>query len=271
MYIVQTTVVLLSNVGAECSDWAGFGAYRGKDSTGRVNRKPFSSAAFEPCLPNPSPLFEVPVVDLDTPLSPVSCRGMCWCVSKTLDMKRGGSTPTARPNSIPFSTPLRTGAGRTSLARSFQAVIERRGLDFSRKISPTRMFKHPREKRKKAETRVKSLTWWERIAAPSLSLFKAGLGHYQSCTDKGKRDSQALNDAESADAKIVSKDGEVPVEESRGPADFGEEEDNNLSDDQKPVEHGPEYTSRLVGNGRVAMNRVRRRRAWTGSKETYGT
>jgi len=154
----HTAVVLLSNVGVDCSAAAGFGAYRGRDSTGRVNKKPFSSAAFSPCLPNPSPLLEVVVVDLDTPLSPVSFRGMCLGLSKTLDTKWGGSTPTALLNSMPFSKPPRTGAGRTSLARSFQAVMERRGLPFARKIRPTSMFTHPREKRKKAETRVKLLT-----------------------------------------------------------------------------------------------------------------
>ena len=152
----QTAVVLLWNDGTECSDGVGFGAYRGKvASSGLVSKYPFSSAAFSPCLPNPSPVLEVVVVDLDIPLSPVSFRG----ISKMLFMKRGGSTPTALLNSIPFSKPPRTGGGSTSLARSFQAVKERRILTFSRKMSPTSMFKQPREKRKKAETRVKLLTW----------------------------------------------------------------------------------------------------------------
>lgn len=62
-----------------------------------------------------------------------------------------------------------------------------------------------------------------------------------------------MNDAEGADAKIASKDGEKLVEESRGPADFGEEEDEDLSDDQEAVEHGPEDACRLVGDGRVAV------------------
>jgi hypothetical protein len=153
----QTAVVLLWNVGTESSCGTDFGAYRGKDSTGLVKMKPFSSAAFSPCLPNPRPFLEVPVVDLEIPLSPVSFRGI-GLVSKTFAMKRGGSKPTALLNSMPFSTPPRTGGGSMSLARSFQAVTERRGLDFSRKMSPTNMFKHPREKRKKAETRVKLLT-----------------------------------------------------------------------------------------------------------------
>ena len=70
--------------------------------------------------------------------------------------------------------------------------------------------------------------------------------------EQRRLDSQALNDAESADAKIVSKDREELLEESRGPTDFREEKDDDLSDDQKAVEDGPEDPSRLVGNGRIA-------------------
>jgi len=62
---------------------------------------------------------------------------------------------------------------------------------------------------------------------------------------------QALDDAESTDAKVVSKNGEEPIEEARGPTDFGKEEDNDLSDDQETVEDGPEDAGWLVGNGRV--------------------
>lgn len=43
------------------------------------------------------------------------------------------------------------------------------------------------------------------------------------------------------------------MEESRGPTDFGEEEDDDLPDDQKTVEDGPEDASWLVGNGRFAI------------------
>ena len=64
-----------------------------------------------------------------------------------------------------------------------------------------------------------------------------------------RRDSQALNDAESAEAKIVSKHGEEPLKESRGPADFRKEEDDDLSNYQKAVEDGPEDAGRLVRNG----------------------
>ena len=88
--------------------------------------------------------------------------------------------------------------------------------------------------------------------------------------DKGRRDSQALNDSESADAKVVSQNGEESIEESRGPPDFGKEEDDHLSDNQKTVEDCPEDTGRLVGNGRVAMDHVRED-ARGPPKETYGT
>lgn len=43
------------------------------------------------------------------------------------------------------------------------------------------------------------------------------------------------------------------MEENRGPADFGEEEDDDLSDDQEAVEDGPEDACRLFGNGRIPM------------------
>ena len=92
----------------------------------------------------------------------------------------------------------------------------------------------------------------------------------QLCVDKGRPDSQALNDAESPDAEAVSKDGEEPIKEGRGPTDFGKEEDYDLSNDQKTVEDGPEDAGRLVGNGRIPMNRVRKD-AHGPSRETYGT
>lgn len=70
-----------------------------------------------------------------------------------------------------------------------------------------------------------------------------------SFTHKGRPDLQALNDTQSAEAKFVSEHWEELLEESRGPTDFGEEEDDNLTDDQKAVEDGPEYAGGLVGNG----------------------
>ena len=75
---------------------------------------------------------------------------------------------------------------------------------------------------------------------------------------KGRRDSQALDDAESPEAKVVSKHGEEPIEESRGPADFGKEENDDLSNDQKTVEDSPEDAGRLIGNGRIPVNHVRK-------------
>ena len=88
--------------------------------------------------------------------------------------------------------------------------------------------------------------------------------------DKGRRDSQALDDAESPDAKFVSKHGEEPLEESRGPTDFRKEEDDDLSNDQKAVEDGPEDAGWLVGNGRITVNHVRVD-AHGPSRWTYGT
>jgi len=79
-------------------------------------------------------------------------------------------------------------------------------------------------------------------------------GHEGEAADMVRKNcspNQTLDDAESTDAKVVSKDGEEPIEEGRGPADFGKEEDDDLSNDQKTVENGPEDTGRLVGNGRI--------------------
>ena len=81
----------------------------------------------------------------------------------------------------------------------------------------------------------------------------AGLGQSIDYRRKKGPDSQALNDAKGADAEVVSKDGEKLIEESRGPTDFRKEEDDDLSNDQKTVEDGPEDASRLVGNSRVAI------------------
>lgn len=72
---------------------------------------------------------------------------------------------------------------------------------------------------------------------------------------KGRSDSQALNNTQSAEAKVLSKHWEEFVEESGGPTDFGEEEDYNLCDDQKAIEDGPEHAGGLVWNGRVASVR----------------
>jgi len=68
---------------------------------------------------------------------------------------------------------------------------------------------------------------------------------------KNRGPNQALNNSESADAEIITKDWEKLVEKRRGPSDFGEEEDDDLSDDQKTVENGPEDAGWLVGNGRI--------------------
>jgi len=49
------------------------------------------------------------------------------------------------------------------LAASCQDESERYFLADSRKIKPNSMLMHPRTKRKKPETRVKSSTWWDSI------------------------------------------------------------------------------------------------------------
>lgn len=61
-------------------------------------------------------------------------------------------------------------------------------------------------------------------------------------------DVQALDDTERAETEVVPEDGEEAAEERGGPADLGHEEDNDLEDDQQPVQDGPEGTRGLVGD-----------------------
>ena len=56
---------------------------------------------------------------------------------------------------------------------------------------------------------------------------------------------QALNHAERTQSKVVAEDREEPVEEGCGPADFGQDEDNDLEDDEldEELESGEEACS----------------------------
>lgn len=55
--------------------------------------------------------------------------------------------------------PVRWWVGRISFDSDRQDVMDRLSLAFSRKMRPRRALRQPREKRKKAATRVKSSTW----------------------------------------------------------------------------------------------------------------
>lgn len=65
--------------------------------------------------------------------------------------------------------------------------------------------------------------------------------------------SQALDDSQSTEPEVVSKDREVAAEERGGPLDFGEDKDNDLEDDEQSVEHSPECTGGLVRNGAITV------------------
>jgi len=49
----------------------------------------------------------------------------------------------------------------------------------------------------------------------------------------------------------MSEHREKFLEERQGPTDFRQEEDDNLSDNQKTIEGGPEHAGGLIGNSRV--------------------
>ena len=60
------------------------------------------------------------------------------------------------------------------------------------------------------------------------------------------RANKALEDSERAEAEVGAQDGEVLGEEGGGPADLGEDEDDDLEDDEEAVDDSPENTSRLI-------------------------
>ena len=64
-----------------------------------------------------------------------------------------------------------------------------------------------------------------------------------------RRADEALEDAERAEPEVGPEHGEVRREEGRGPADLGEDEDDDLEDDEQPVHDGPEDACRLVRDG----------------------
>ena len=58
-----------------------------------------------------------------------------------------------------------------------------------------------------------------------------------------------MDHAECAKTEIVAENREEAVEEGSRPPNFRHDEDDGLEDDEEPVEHGPERTRRLVGDG----------------------
>jgi len=129
--------------------------YLGSDSTGFCRMKPRRAAAFSPCRPNPNPAFSVLLHD------PLSDTVVSW--RTMLGEEIGFSLGDEKTEEIEWSL-TKTGrlsweVGRIPLASARQEVMERLGLADSRKMRPRNMLRHPRAKRKKAETSVKSSTW----------------------------------------------------------------------------------------------------------------
>ena len=62
------------------------------------------------------------------------------------------------------------------------------------------------------------------------------------------RTNKALEDSERAEAEVGAQDGEVLGEEGGGPADLGEDEDDDLEDDEEAVHDSPEDACGLVGH-----------------------
>lgn len=132
--------------------------YLGNDSTGFCRINPRRAAAFSPCRPNPCPAFSVLLHDPAEEL--VSWRIM-WGEENPFSL--GDEKIEATLWLLTKTGRLSWEVGRTPLASARQEVMERLGLADSRKRRPRSMLRHPRAKRKKADTRVKSSTWWDRI------------------------------------------------------------------------------------------------------------
>lgn len=106
-------------------------------------------AAFSAFLPKPSPEV-LPLVN-----------GAASCFS--LGLKNEAMYELSGRENVGLFSPT---GGRISSEPDLQARIERFCFAFTPRMSPRRMFKQPIEKRKKAATRVKSSTKWERMVAP---------------------------------------------------------------------------------------------------------
>jgi hypothetical protein len=67
-----------------------------------------------------------------------------------------------------------------------------------------------------------------------------------------------LDDSKSTNTKFTSQYREEPLEESSRPANLGENEDDDLTNDQQTVQYCPEHSGGLVGYGRPANNDVKK-------------
>ena len=74
-----------------------------------------------------------------------------------------------------------------------------------------------------------------------------------------RRADEALEDAERAQAEVGPEHGEVLGEEGGGPADLGEDEDDDLEDDEEAVDDGPEDAGGLVRDGAASADGGERR------------
>lgn len=61
-------------------------------------------------------------------------------------------------------------------------------------------------------------------------------------------DIQHLNQSKCSQTETTAQDGEEAIEEARRKAEFGEDEDYSLEDDEQPVQDGPKCARRLIGH-----------------------
>ena len=81
---------------------------------------------------------------------------------------------------------------------------------------------------------------------------------------------QALKNSEGAETERRPEHGKEPVKGGHRPATFGEDEDDDLSDDQQSIDDGPKDSSRLVRDGAVPVFGVTvRNKRWVGELDAY--
>jgi hypothetical protein len=80
-------------------------------------------------------------------------------------------------------------------------------------------------------------------------------------------DVQALHNSNCTEAKVRTKHGEIPVEERQWPAEFGENEHDDLEYDEESVENGPKGASRFIRHGATAEQKKGESHAWERKRE----
>lgn len=99
---------------------------------------------------------------------------------------------------------------------------------------------------------MKSSTCWERTEAPIL------YGNEPVATSKTIIvDAQSLEYAQCTETKLSAQHGKETIKECGRPANFGQNEGDDLEDDKEAIYDRPENTTNLIWDGTVSVEDVR--------------